>query len=107
MTVGFPREWLAWRDELKSAEQTARLDRQNFLDPDGRHRGLRRWPQLCDRMGLDDILQALIRLYQIPALVCTDRPAPMTRQLPDSPADFLESGRGYLATVIRTANEIG
>jgi hypothetical protein len=30
MTVGFAQEWLAWRDQLKSAEQTARLDRQNF-----------------------------------------------------------------------------
>ena len=30
MTVGFAQEWLAWRDQLKSAEQTARLDRQIF-----------------------------------------------------------------------------
>jgi hypothetical protein len=30
MTVGFAQEWLAWRDQQKSAEQTARLDRQIF-----------------------------------------------------------------------------
>jgi hypothetical protein len=30
ITIGFAQEWLAWRDQLKSAEQTARLDRQIF-----------------------------------------------------------------------------
>jgi hypothetical protein len=30
ITVGFAQEWLAWRDRVKSDEQTARLDRQIF-----------------------------------------------------------------------------